>query len=409
MREIKFSLIVVITCVIFSCDSQNANNQHKNKEEVVTIKDSIITAKDSVIDEKLDLSKYDRSINDISLWLAGMSQDSLGKYKILEKSVVWQTYHNEMNLAFEKLRTNRIPVLETFREQELVEANQDIRTLFYPYSGPDYPHARIFFPQADTIIMAGLEKVGDIPDFSKFTDAQLKLYFSNIVKSLNDILKWGYFITKKMKEEYAGEAEDKVNGVMPIFFVFLTQFECQVLEIKRFNLDKEGQIVAIKDTVVYKDSPLDKVVNGMQINYIEKGSEKVKTIYYFSHDLDEYMHGYTHEFIKFMNKQDVNVTYMKAASYLNIWFGIVRNYILDNSDYIFQDDSGIPIKYIDTKKWDIRLFGAYTKTLDMFKKYYQDSLKTMYAESKTVKKLNFGIGYNGTIGEANLQIFVKKK
>jgi len=392
-NNFKTVLFILFSILLINCKSRTENKEN-------------LTGKDSV-ETKIDITKYDRSYNDIALWLAGLEQDSSGKYKNLENSETWKTYSVEIREAFNLMKIDRLGKLDTFTINELSEVNTNIKTLFYPYSGPDFTNANIFFPKTDKIIMAGLERVGDIPDFSKLSEINKQNYFSQILESLTNILTKGYFITKRMKKEFAGERLDSLSGVIPIFYVFMAQANCRILDAQKIYIDTLGNIVEINEN--YIDDPFDNTVNGLKIDYIRNEDNKIRTVIYFSHDLGEFKHADTPEFLIFLKKQNINVTFLKAASYLNIWFGIVRNFILDNSDYIFQDDSGIPIKYINDSIWNIKLYGTYTKTLDMFKDYFQSSLKTKYAQDSTVVPLNFGIGYNGTIGDANLQLFTKKK
>ena len=46
---------------------------------------------------KVDLSKYDRSFNDMALWLSGIEQDSNGVYKDLQNSETWKNYCFDIN------------------------------------------------------------------------------------------------------------------------------------------------------------------------------------------------------------------------------------------------------------------------------------------------------------------------
>ena len=59
-------------------------------------------------------------------------------------------------------------------------------------------------------------------------------------------------------------------------------------------------------------------------------------------------------------------------------FSTVRNLILKTSSVILEDDSGIPFDYFSQKDWTLREFGTYTKPVDLFKQYYQPSLRQWY-------------------------------
>lgn len=402
MKSSKLLYFIIILIIPFLTNCKNNPSSNKTIENE-KISDTI------VVEEKNDFSEYNRNFNDLALWLAGMEQDSAGIYKHLENSQKWKDYCFDIKAAFDILKVERIGKLDTFRINELSELNKDIKTLFYPYSGPDFVHADIFFPNAEKIIMIGLEHVGDIPDFSNFTEYNKQSYFSQILTSLGNVLSKGYFITKRMKNDFASEQVDSISGVMPIFYVFMAQSDCRILDSKKITIDKNGNVIENKDNEADIDDPWDNFISGLQIDYVKKDEDKIKTVMYFSQDIGDPKLDTIPEFMTFLDNQEINVTFLKAASYLNIWFAKIRNFTLENSDYIFQDDSGIPIRYINDSIWDIKLYGEYTRTLEMFKDYFQSQLRNLYNESD-VTPLDFGIGYNGsTIDQPNLQLFIKKK
>ena len=67
---------------------------------------------------------------------------------------------------------------------------------------------------------------------------------------------------------------------------------------------------------------------------------------------------------------------LKAASYLMHAknFSQVRDFLLTHSKVILQDDSGIPCRFFDKHKWDIRYCGQYVGPIERFKKYPQPDL-----------------------------------
>ena len=52
---------------------------------------------------------------------------------------------------------------------------------------------------------------------------------------------------------------------------------------------------------------------------------------------------------------------MKSASYPlhGNRFVAVRNFLLEHSARILQDNSGIPVSYFENDKWHLRAFGRY--------------------------------------------------
>src|SRR6201999_3076321 len=93
--------------------------------------------------------------------------------------------------------------------------------------------------------------------------------------------------------------------------------------------------------------------HGVRILFAGKdGAEK--TLYYFSTDLSN--GGVKSSgFLKFCETLAPGNSLIKSASYLlhSDGFSTVRDFLLNNSATIIQDDSGIPLAYYDPKKWKL--------------------------------------------------------
>ncbi len=392
-KKIALFCLVLIFASIFSCEPSNKTTENSNSDTTQIVDSSTL--------------KYDRKFNDMALWLAGIPQDKNGTYKKFENNQVWKDYSKNITEAFDKFKEQRVTKLTSFRKNYLKEVNENIKTLFYPYSGPDFINANIFFPKADTIIMIALEPVGNIPDFETFTEEKKSNYFNQMIASMSNVLDAGYFITSEMQEKYDNKSNDSIKGVLPILYIFMAKSGCQIADVQRFTIDKLGKPVDSLPNTVDLDNPEDTYVSAVKIDYFKENKDSIKTLMYFSHNIREAKIKNNLEFITFLKNRTINTTYLKAASYLNIWFETIRNVSLEKSDYILQDDSGIPIKYFKKSIWEIQLFGTYTRTLKMFKAYFQSDLRDMYKESKNTIALDFKTGYNGNFKKSNLQLAKK--
>ena len=104
-------------------------------------------------------------------------------------------------------------------------------------------------------------------------------------------------------------------------------------------------------------------------------------------------------------------TFIKSASYLmyNEDFSTIRRLILDQSQIILQDDSGIPHSAFQKHGYHYTLYGMYNGPISLFSSKYQTSLSNSYkSEKQNVKPLVFGIGYKYKPGESNLVLYRKK-
>jgi hypothetical protein len=101
------------------------------------------------------------------------------------------------------------------------------------------------------------------------------------------------------------------------------------------------------------------------------------------------------------------VTFVKAAMYLMAEprFSTLRQAMLDDSVVLMQDDTGIPIRYLD-EKWAKRFFGKYETPKTPFEERYQPALRAAY-DQRAISALPFGIGYHVQPSRSNLLIASK--
>ena len=88
------------------------------------------------------------------------------------------------------------------------------------------------------------------------------------------------------------------------------------------------------------------------------------------------------------------------------WFSRVRQHLLDHSNQIVQDDSGIQLRNLDAETWHGYYYGVYTGPISVFPDNFQPELVTAYAGGSL--PLPFGTGYKWRKGESNLMRFVRK-
>ena len=130
-----------------------------------------------------------------------------------------------------------------------------------------------------------------------------------------------------------------------------------------------------------------------------------KTLYYFSTDLSD-SGVKASSFLKFCETLAPGDGLIKSASYLlhSGNFTTVRDFLLNNSATIIQDDSGIPLAYYSTKKWRFFPFGRYLGPIDEFPGRYQDLYAALFRRAQPI---DFGIGYRWRTPESNLLLSVR--
>jgi hypothetical protein len=268
-------------------------------------------------------------------------------------------------------------------------------TLFYFFSGPDFLYANAFYPKAKTIVMAGLEPVGTVPDLTTMRGA-VGGELARLRHSLNTILSVSFFITKNMKSELRA---GRVNGALPILYVFLVRSGYTIREATPVSVAADGTLQTGAEAAKGGPAP------GIKIVFAGSDGE-ARTLYYFSTNLAD--DGVKNSgFLKFCETLAPGDGLIKSASYLlhSGGFNRVRDFLLVNTNAMIQDDSGIPLTYYDPQKWDLQPFGRYLGPIGIFPGRHQPKYTELFKKSRPI---DFGIGYRHRPAESNLLLAVKK-
>ncbi len=321
------------------------------------------------------LAKHE-DVNDISRFIAGLPPEHDAQLGVLAKDPEWIAYAASINAHWPRFDYIKLSQIRLWSPQEL--AGRHINTVFYPFSGPDFIYAQTFFPQASTYILCGLEPVGDIPSLQKLQPLANSLdWLQSSMKTLWDA---GYFVTKDMSVQLR---MSPMQGTLPILCVMLER--------------SGNRITSIASNA-----------SRAEIHFVPaSGGDKV--LYYFSADLSNGGLGKGSSLLAFLKSMHPDTVYVKSASYLmhEDEFSAIRNFLLTQCRTIVQDDSGIPLRDFDLRRWNLKLYGTYTAPLDIFAKYNQPDMAALYAKTPGAP-LTFGAGYHWNFKEANLIVATAK-
>lgn len=338
----------------------------------------------------------DEALTDAARFVAGLPvRNETGRLYELSQSDTWKAHSRNMEQIWNAFQQTA-PRLIAFTEKELSDINENCRTVFYPFGGPDYLFPNTFFPEMNTYFLIGLEKTGSPTKIEKPSKETYKLYQN----AVSDILNLSFFRTDDMKQELFN---DTIDGVIPIISVLMVRSGREIVSIRNVRLTEQGAITDTKED----GQPIEQS-DMVEFKYFRHGTNKLQTLYYLKADLSNGGFPRNKALTAYVNQFDAGttVTFIKSASYLMhmTYFSGIREGILNHTSAVLQDDSGIPLPFYDTEKWDVTLYGTFEKPISMFGKYAQPELREAY-EQADPKPLNFRIGY---ARQSNLQIARKK-
>ena len=340
-------------------------------------------------------------VNDTARLLAGIPVADDSSLLPLEQNAAWQQHAHFFDEAWTRLAARQFTGIRDWEVNYLPDATQPLPVVFYMFSGPDLLYAQQFFPNAGTYILAGTEPIGPLPDLTRFAGPTLDPVLQNLQKSLNSVLNFSFFITKDMKTDLQNE---QLKGTLPIFYVFLARAGKIITDVSFITLDKTGE--------PHPAAPNEKgkgLTPGVRINFTGAAGAAPQTLYYFTTDLSNDGIRSQPGFLKFCAAQGRGASLLKSSSYLMFenGFTTIRDFILNHSKAIMQDDSGIPVGAFDPGRWSLRFFGNYAGPIEIFKQYYQPQLQGLFQQSNPAP-LSFGIGYRWSPRQSTLIVATLK-
>lgn len=377
---------LILFCFLFSCVGK--------KNENSLFETGIGKVKDSVTVFTLDSADIlQKEWNDLAAFISGSSLKPNNRFYSFSQAGEWTVFHQKMDSIWSEfqLKTENIKTWQ----QEKVSQKMSMDTVFYPFSGPDFPYLSLFYPDASYYYLLALEPVGTVdlsPQWENVSDVNMKDVYMCYFNAIFNILSVGYFKTNDMQEEFSSPLMD---GVFPILLLFLNRMNFEILSISTGNLDKNGLFSA--------DSVSTRAV---EIVFRKKEREEIKKLCYITCNLSNRGIRENESLRALLSQKDFTVL-IKSASYLmhNAGFWQIKHALLSNAKLIIQDDSGIPYSDFSPLKWDINLFGRYSKPIFLFRRYFQESLANTYKDSTQIKPMDFCIGYGQ---DYNLLIATRK-
>jgi len=310
--------------------------------------------------------------------LAGMPGPG---FESVRTQKAWAEHAAELDKAWSRFHAERMARIRVWSAAEMTDLHSRCDTVFYPFSGPDIAHAATFFPKAGSYVLCALEPVHPLPELGALSAAEWAVALAAMRAPMLTAINYTYFITKDMRRDFERSA---LKGTLPPLLAFAARLGMMVDSVEAVALAENGSAMIAAGT-----SP-----RAVRLR-VRRGHGNAN-IYYLSADLGNSGLGKDLRLPRFLASLGTRVTFMKSASYLmhEASFSGVRTLVLDGSAAILQDDSGIPLSGFDPGWWDLRFYGNYQGTLDMFRQYYQPRLREVFEyRGERVRPLDFGVGY----------------
>jgi hypothetical protein len=344
--------------------------------------------------------------NDAARFLAGLPGRPESTFHHLEQAPAWQAYSREFQGRWSGLKSTQIAAVADFQKREIAPVLEQVNSgyVFYPFSGPDILYLKSFFPGASISVLVGLEPVGNLPSAKAFSSESLNADLEGWRNGIKSLYKRTFFVTSEMDRQFRGRVTD---GLLPVISMLLARTGHTIDAIRFVQLGPNGEPLAEDESKPVDAAGKKHKHQAAEIKYHLEGEDIPRKLYYFSTDMAKF--GENVPFQKFLTSLGRPNTLIKSASFLLHWrmCDDIRAFILEHSNMILEDDTGVPYNFLKRGKWQTALFGQYSRPDNPFKKEHQPDLERAFADRANVRPLGFSLGYGSGRRPSHLLLAVR--
>ncbi len=284
----------------------------------------------------------------------------------------------------------RILAIENWRAQEVKIAGANKKTLIYPFSGPDFLNAYALFPDHPEYIFFSLERPGALPDLESVTPAQFAKLLQDVRSAFRDIFQRNYFITDYMSKQLT---TPWIRGTVPVIATMMALMNQRIVRIVPVDLFPDlTRSYETRDAVKHPR----RLMSGARIDFTGPNGGPVQQLSYVSVDATDKALEFYPGFLDWVAQHRPASVLLKSASYLlhDNQFKKTRDMILATADFVIQDDTGIPYRFLNQAPWQVRLYGCYNKPIKALRYGYQPDLEVAFKSKAVSPELPFPFGYH---------------
>lgn len=358
---------------------------------------------------------YRPAVNDTALLLAGLPVDPGSPLSALSESAPFQRHSKEMAKFWRGIHRDTLPGIRRWREEN-IPAGLKANPVLYPLSGADYLNACAFFPNAREYLLLSLEPPGTIPDLTSLSEQEIEESLSAVRQTVASLASVNYLQSRVMREELP---KTSFRGMVPALLLFTAGFGHSVKEVEPVMIGQTGQLAPDPDPAgpvrmrTVAGNKVPEQVRGIRIRYIDGADRLEKSLTYLQLELRNQIFSSAAPEAVFLGGLKHYNTMLKSAVYLLHGgnYSKVRDFVLETSDLLIQDDSGIPYHYFLPYRWEEHLFGTYTRAQPLGtlrNPPQQPLLAEQYQLGSRPLHFPYGYGVLWGKGRSNLMLFVKK-
>jgi hypothetical protein len=273
-------------------------------------------------------------------------------------------------------------------------------TVFYPFSGPDFPTVNLVYPEAARYVLVANQYANAPLSLDQLDPAKLRLYLDLFARRWAFYSSVGFFRTDHLDAE-AARAGLRV-GVTDLLMGFAARLGHEVQSVEPIRVRGDGV------DVEPHPGPRSDPATWHSVRLVLKQGRRSRVLDYVRIDLSDKSLGRIPTERQFIERASANPTVFKAASHLpqRPHFSILREAVLARAPSIWQDETGIDYALLESA-FDVTLYGHYQRAHRIFSGTANASLAAAYANREDVRPIGFRVGYEKQSG-SSVQIAVRR-
>jgi TonB family protein len=274
-------------------------------------------------------------------------------------------------------------------------------TVFYPFSGPDFPTVQQLYPDAGRYVLVANQRADPPPPLGRYSPQELSAFLAMFRAGWERFARLGFFLTKDLDAD-ASQPGIRVGATGPLM-AFAARAGYEVVAVDPVRLNAAGTDL--------EPAPGDRGSRGtwesVRITLAQDGRRVL--LDYVRVDLSDANLARHRASRAWIEEMGAHRTVLKSASHLpqHPQFSIVRNAIVSRAPSIFQDETGIEYELL-ARSHAVALYGRFTRPHHLFPPGAQRSLALAYERQRSgAKPLGFRVGYEKEAGPS-VQVAVRK-
>jgi hypothetical protein len=307
-----------------------------------------------------------------------------------------------------------VPLIEGYKKRYLSVASSFLaplrppqlpRTVVYPFGGGDLLSALTTYPEATEITTLSLELSGDPRRVRSLRGEALASSLSLIRRTVLPLLTLADSTSENLQKGQRGE----IPGQLAFFFVALAVHGQEIVSLRYFRIEPDGGLhyysaeeIAAGDRKTaaslgggWTSPDFAPIFANAEIGFRPRGSKGPVRIHrHIGANLADGPLRRDPSVLRHLQRKGRVAAMTKAASYL-LWrsdFALVRQYLLDNMDFMVSDSTGIPPSFVTKAGFVQETYGAFQGSFLSANQNYNDDFRKLWS-SEPRRPLPFRYGY----------------